>query len=545
MKDVTESVKRSDLFTRTKKSRTVLYLLWFILMFIYYYIMLPPIHYASLEFWGFILIGIVGLILAESLADGMEEVKYGVIIRSKKYQRLLMIPLAFLLIGALSYGILSPVFFSKQYSQMIQATEKDFQKDFTESNIHEIPLIDRDTAQRLGDRKLGALTDLVSQFVAAPDYTQINISGEPYRVTPLEYAGFFKWLNNFRTGLPHYLKVDMVSGDVSVETPSQPIKYSYSDKFFRYVPRKLRFSYPFHIFGEPSFEVDDKGNPFYIATSYKRNFFIREPEAKGVVTLNAMTGEVTSYPLDEIPEWIDRVHSATLIMHQLEMRGKYTNGFWNSLFAKRGVTEPTRGYNYLPLDDDIYLYTGITSVVSDESNIGFVLVNMRTKEAAMYPVTAAEEFSAMRSAEGSVQEKGYNATFPLLLNIHGQPMYILSLKDSAGLIKAYALIDVQNYQKVWIDTSVDRLIQQYSDALGANLEDIEDLPSEEIKGKVESIQATVVDGDTIYYFMVDGNIYKANIKLNDQLPFVREGATLRFEAISNGAVQRLEVEGED
>lgn len=545
MKDVTNSIRNNRLFKKTKRNRLGLYTIWLVLMVIYYYIVLPPIHYASLEFWGFVLIGIVGLILFESIADGMEEMKYDVIIRSKKYRRLLMIPLAVLVVGGLSYGILSPVFFSKQYSQMIQVVEKDFQNDFKESNVHEVPLIDRDTAQRLGDRKLGALTDLVSQFVAAPDYTQINISGEPYRVTPLEYAGFFKWLNNFRTGLPHYLKVDMVSGDVSVETPAQPIKYSYSDKFFRYVPRKLRFSYPFYIFGEPSFEIDDEGNPFYIATTYTRNFFIREPEANGAVLLNAMTGETEFYSLDETPTWIDRVHSAPLIMHQLNMRGKYTNGFWNSLFAKRGVTEPTQGYNYLPLEDDIYLYTGITSVVSDESNIGFVLVNMRTKEATMYPVTAAEEFSAMRSAEGSVQEKGYEATFPLLLNINGQPMYILSLKDGAGLIKAFALIDVQNYQKVWIDTSVDRLIQQYSDSLGTNLEEIEELPSEEIEGKVELIQATVVDGDTVYYFMVDGKIYKANIKLNDQLPFVKEGAILKFDAISNGAVQKLEVEKED
>ncbi|PMB83723.1 hypothetical protein CJ205_03385 [Dolosicoccus paucivorans] len=542
MKDVTHSIKNNRLFKRTKKSRLVLYIIWLIIMLVYYYIMLPPIHYASLEFWSFALIGLVGLILFESIADGMDEVKYDVIIRSKKYRRLLMIPLAVLVIGGLSYSILSPVFFSKQYSQMIQVTQKDFQKDFKESNVHEIPLIDRDTAQRLGDRKLGALTDLVSQFVAASDYTQINISSQPYRVTPLEYAGFFKWVNNFRTGLPHYLKVDMVSGDVTVETPKEPIKYSYSDKFFRYVPRKLRFNYPFYIFGEPSFEVDDEGNPYYIATTYTRNFFIREPEANGVVVLNAMTGETQLYSLDEIPTWIDRVHSAPLIMHQLEMRGKYINGFWNALFAKRGVTEPTQGYNYLPLEDDIYLYTGITSVVSDESNIGFVLVNMRTKEATIYPVTAAEEFSAMRSAEGSVQEKGYEATFPLLLNINGQPMYILSLKDSAGLIKAFALIDVQNYQKVWIDTSVDRLIQQYSDALGTQLDDIEELPSEAIKGKIQSIQATVVDGDTVYYFMVDGKIYKANIKLNDQLPFVKEGTIVKFDAVSNGAVQTFEVE---
>lgn len=243
-----------------------------------------------------------------------------------------------------------------------------------------------------------------------------------------------------------------------------------------------------------------------------------------------------------MPSWVDRVYSADLILHQLEMRGHYSGGYFNSLFAKNGVTQPTAGYNYLPMNDDLYLYTGITSVVADESNIGFVLVNMRTKESTMYPLTAAEEFSAMRSAEGSVQETEYTATFPLLINIGGRPMYILTLKDNGGLIKEYALVDAQNYQNVITASNVNTLMQNY--ALENPVDEtaiLEATDLEELEGQIEDIQAVVADGETVYYFMLDGTVYTAELALNKQLPFVESGDSVIFKAAENGQVIEFEL----
>lgn len=551
MKDVTDTFqKKKKKQKKGGKRIRLLYIALAIALFVYYYVTLPAIHYAAIDFWFFVLLAIIGVVVIEVLADSsnfISELKTGdvkdVKWRSipKKYL-LLILPLPIIwLVAMIGNLIFSPFFFAEGYATMIDIEQADFATEFPKTDLNQITLIDRDTATRLGNRHLGALTNLVSQFEAADDYTQINIDGYPYRVTPLEYAGFFKWLNNFREGIPHYFKVDNVTGTVTVETPEQPIKYSYSDMFNRDVMRKLRFSNPFLLFQAPNFEVDDEGNPYYIATTYTRNFFLREPEANGLITLNAMTGETTNYTLDEVPTWVDRVHSADLILHQLEMNGRYQGGYWNSLFSKQGVTEPTAGYNYLPIEDDLYLYTGITSVVSDESNIGFVLVNMRTKETHFYPLNAAEEFSAMQSAEGSVQETGYVATFPLLISIEGRAMYILSLKDSSGLIKEYALIDVQNYQNVYVESSVERLMLSYAEDNPINIDEIE--TEEEvatINGQIEDIQAVVVEGNTIYYFMVDGSVYRANISLSEQLPFVEAGEDVQFTATENGIVREIE-----
>lgn len=558
MKDVTNSA--SDQWSQFKQNFTnksgnnrnwngrYLYIVLAIAIFIYYYIALPPIHYASFDFWLFVILIVAGIIIIELIHDSLSlfksdtdtETSFNFKNLSIKYKILLYPWPVLIIIGALSYFILSPFFFSRSYSEMIQVDTADFEQGFPETDINQIPLVDRDTAERLGNRQLGNLTELVSQFVAADDYTQININSYPYRVTPLEYAGFFRWLNNFREGIPHYLQVDNVTGEVRLMTPESPIKYSDAELFNRDVMRRLRFSNPFKLFESPTFEVDDDGNPYYIASTYTRNFFIREPEVNGVITLNAMTGETEYYALGSVPDWIDRVYSADLILHQLTLQGHYRNGFWNSIFAKEGVTEPTAGYNYLPIGDDLYLYTGITSVVADESNIGFVLVNLRTKEATMYPLSAAEEFSAMRSAEGSVQETSYQATFPLLINIEGRPMYILTLKDNSGLIKEYALVDVQNYQRVYVAPSVPLLMQEYARDNPINVEEIEtEEELETFDGQLDQIQAVVEDGNTIYYFTFDGTVYKADLTLNPHLPFLEEGTDIEFTATENGRVREI------
>lgn len=546
MKDVTNSARPKN----KKKYRVGGYALLAFLAFLYYYFMLPPLHYAAWEFWLFLGLLTLGVLVVEGLSLEAKENSDNKALRlfpkfsvSRKFRLLLGFWALVAVFWLGSYVIFSPVFMAKNYSQLLTVAEKDFKKDFPETDIKQIPLLDRDSAERLGNRHLGALSALVSQFGVAADYTQINIKSHPYRVSPLNYAGFFRWLNHFKTGLPYYMQVDMVTGDAELIKPQAPIKYSRADKFFRQIDRYLRFRYPFRIFGEPTFEVDDQGQPYYVATTYERYFVTREPKPSRVILVNASTGECQDYEMDQVPSWVDRVQSSDLILHQLTLNGHYQNGFWNSLFSKVGVTEPTEGYNYLPIDDDIYLYTGLTSVTSDASNIGFVLVNMRTREARRYPLTAAAEFSAMESAEGSVQEKGYHATFPLLINVKGRPLYILSLKDGAGLIKQYALVDVLNYQQVMTSPSIKQLMADYLAKQDLELaEGEEDSPLEEISGQIDQIKATVVDGNSVFYLRLGGKIYRAPLAISDQLPFVEAGDRVKMGVQANGQVREFALE---
>lgn len=423
-------------------------------------------------------------------------------------------------------------FNAARYRDLITITEGDFSTDVAELNMSQIPVVDRDTAYRLGSRKLGEMTELVSQFEIMPDYTQINYKGSPYRVTPLTYADPIKWLYNMSKGLPAYITVDMVDQDTELVWLESGMRYSPGEYFFRNIYRYLRFKYPTKMFDNVSFEIDDEGIPYWVAPTitYRIGWWDGK-DINGAILVNAITGESSYYEKSDVPTWIDQLYVSDLIMEQLDDNGKFQNGYINSIFGQRNVRRTTYGYNYLAIDDDVYLYTGMSSVTADESNIGFVLVNLRTKDTRFYAVPGATEYSAMESAKGQVQHLGYTATFPLLLNISDRPTYFVSLKDAAGLVKMYAFVDVKQYQIVGTGSSVDEAKKNYRNAL--NLESSEPpAPPEttEQSGIVDSIADVVVGGNTCYYFTLTGSdqVFTVSVTISDRLPFLKAGDRVSF-----------------
>ncbi len=509
------------------------------LIFAVFYVMLPAINLKDRTFITFLII-CIGIVLVvnffsyvlaflSSIGDKSVSFKDGVE-RPLKYGLGLAAALVVLSIVATVIGI--PFFNANRYRDLITITDGDFAADVAELNMSQIPVVDRDTASRLGSRKLGEMTELVSQFEIASNYTQINYKGSPYRVTPLRYADPVKWLFNMRTGLPAYITVDMVTQETNLVWLEEGMKYSPSEYFFRNIYRHLRFHYPTKIFDTVSFEIDDEGTPYWVAPTidYRIGWW-DGTDINGAVLVNAVTGESKYYPKDEVPQWIDQLYTSDLIITQLDDNGKYQNGFLNSIFGQRNVRRTTYGYNYLAINDDVYLYTGMSSVTADESNIGFVLVNLRTKETKFYTVPGATEYSAMESAQGQVQHLNYTATFPLLLNVSNRPTYFVSLKDAAGLVKMYAFVDVEQYQIVGTGQTIDEARRNYREAL--NLEDAEialESADEPVSGTIDEIYAVVVSGNTVYYFTLTGDetIYTASITSNERLPFMKSGDRVKF-----------------
>ena len=505
-----------------------------------YYILLPSLNIHSKEAWIYVITILAILVFVGG--------------KSLKPYRFFRYTFAFMLVA---FGILNifgaRIIQSKNYAKLINPISSNFKEDIEELPIDKIPTLDRDSSIKLGARKMGELLDLVSQFdIDDTTYTQINYKDAPYRVTPLKYNSFIKYLTNMREGLPGYLKIDIVDGDADLVKLENKIKYSKEDYFFRDIYRYARLRYPFEIFGEPSFEIDEDGTPYWIISTYETKVgFFDGLDVNGAILINAVNGNHQKYSLDEIPTWVDRVHSAKNIIDQLDWNGKYQGGYLNSIFTQKNVLRTTEGYNYLALDDDVYLYTGYTSVAADESNVGFVLVNMRTKDAKFYPVSSAKEYSAMESAEGAVQEKEYKATFPLLLNIDGKPTYFLSLKDNAGLIKQYAFIDAQNYQNVSTGASVTQALTSHRQANPIHSNDNSDENIEYLDGEgtIIDIREAVVDGNTYYYILMDNTnkvldeenpneIYVASIKVSNKLPFLKN-EKIKFKYYKNGNINEI------
>ncbi len=490
---------------------------------VFYYFVLPPINLSSPLFWFFIFaIVLVYNFISVLFSDVSVKTKK---LRINTINYVLPICLACILIVILLVNfICSPIFNAKSYSQRIKVSENhEFIKDVSPVDFSKTPLIDKDSSEKLGDRKMGEFTTWVSQFYVSDLYTQINYNNEIIRVTPIEYVDIIKYFANRDEGIKGYIKVNSVDGTANLVTLDKGMKYLPSAYFFEDLNRKLRLSYPTTIFDEATFEIDNDGNPYWIVPTIKYTGIGLKKEITGAVILDPITGESKKYQKEDVPTWVDHLYSADLIIEQIDNWGEYRNGFFNSIFGQKDVINTTEGYNYLVMDDDVYLYTGITSVSSDESNLGFVLVNLRTKETNYYLCPGAEEFSAMASAEGLVQEKEYEASFPLLINLNNKPTYLLSLKDNAGLVKMYAFIDVADYQKVVVsDASLGIEAAKEKYLSENNVVDDSTLKTKEIT--IKKITNAVIDSNTIYYITdTDNNLYYVDIKVNRYLlPFLEK-----------------------
>lgn len=499
---------------------------------VYYYVTIPAINIHSTDTWFFIFVGIVMLFLYYLVRTGIMKARTernifkDNLFKGDKGVKVFMTLIIGLGIVYFAGSVLSsPIVNARKYQKLMRVEESEFTEDVQELSFDKIPLLDRDTAQILGERKMGSMVDMVSQFEVDTIYTQINYKDNPVRVSPLRYANVIKWFTNMRGGIPAYIRINMATQTTELVKLEEGMKYTQSDHFNRNIYRHLRFEHPTYIYGDLSFEIDDNGVPYWIAPVKKFNIGLFGGETVGrVVLCNAITGETKDYEIDKVPEWIDRAYDANLLVQLFDYYGTLKHGFINSVLSQKDCLTTTSGYNYLALDDDVWIYTGVTSVNGDQSNVGFVLSNQRTMETKYYKVEGATESSAMSSAEGQVQNLHYVATFPLLLNISDEPTYFIALKDDAGLVKKYAMVNVQKYQIVAIGDSVSECESNYLKLLLTNgvKEEAEDTREvKTISGKITKIAQAVIDGTSHYYLMIENSEEIFDVSVVDFIDVIR------------------------
>ncbi len=529
-----------------------------------YYFMLPALNFKATEmyvFLGMLCFVYIGFTLLFTKAFKEPEYAPYVKQRSKIPFIIVGVLLVVMLIGWLCGAVL---FRAKAYSRIINVETGDFSEDVANIDFSSVPRLDADAANAIATRTLGDLSDMVSQFAISYDSTQINYKNVPVRVTPLEYGDIFKWFKNTKNGLPAYIIVDMTTQEGKLIRLEQGMKYSTAEHFSHYLMRVLRFKYPTYMFDSPNFEIDENGHPFWIVPIIDKTIgLFGGTDVIGAAIVDACTGEATviatgekskdklktPYTVtDEQWQWIDRVYSATLVNEQFNYYGRYSGGFFNSIFGQQDVKVTSAGYNYLALNDDVYMYTGVTSVVSDQSIIGFTLINQRTKEAKFYLVSGALETSAQTSAEGKVQQYEYIATFPLLLNISGEPTYFIALKDSSSYVKMYSMVNVKQATVVAIGSSLSECLENYAAELKANgigveidvdaISEGENQPAEPeeektttITGVISDIRSQVVGGETVYYIQLSSlnTYYSVKASVYEEAVILNNGNTVVIE----------------
>ena len=507
-----------------KKGKTKLIVILGLILFaaVYYYITLPALNLHSADIWMFL---IVLIIVGAVVFYRRKHLTKDTFKESKGFKSILILLVVVVAVYFLGTILSSPIVNAKKYQQLLTVDEGEFTKDIEELSFEQIPLLDRDSATILGNRKMGSMVDMVSQFEVDNLYSQINYNGRPVRVSPLKYANGIKWFTNMKSGIPAYIKIDMATQNTELVKLPEGMKYTTSDHFNRNIYRHLRFNYPTYIFDEISFEIDDNDTPYWVCPVKKFNIGLFGGTTVGrVVLCNAITGETIDYAVEDVPQWVDRAYSADLLVELYNYHGALKHGFLNSVLGQRDCLKSTKYYNFLAIDDDVWVYTGVTSVSGDQSNVGFVLMNQRTMETKFYKIEGATEESAMSSAEGQVQNLHYHATFPLLLNISGEPTYFIALKDDAGLVKKYAMVNVQKYQVVAIGDSVSQCEEAYARLMyenGIKTEAEDTRLVESITGAITKIAQGVVNGDSHFYIMIEGSDDIFDISVVDYIDVVR------------------------
>lgn len=555
--------------------------------FIAYYIMLPALNPKDTTLYMYL--GVVAasyVVFQALLSKALTKPEYTPYVKRRAIVPGICIAIL-VVVSLIGYIVGSQFFRAKAYSRIIDVrTDSNFSKEIPEedaSSFSAIPRLDEDSASQIAARALGDLGEMgyVSQFTVYSENTQINYKGTPVRVAPLQYASIIKWFFNTKEGFPGYVIIDMANESAEFKTLENKIRYSPAEHFNKLLKRHLRFDYPTYLFADATFEIDDEGNPYWICARLDNTIgLFGGTDVIGAVVVKADSpdGESKYYTVEEFkndPElqWIDRVFDSDLIVQQYDYYGRYRNGFWNSILGQKNVINTTSGYNYIAKDDDVWMYTGVTSVTADQSIIGFVLVNQRTKEAVYYNVTGGTEASAQSAAEGRVKDLGYTATFPLLLNIGGEPTYFLSLKDvssGSSIVQQYALINVKQYNNNKMGANgrdLAECLSIYKNALEStgikvdiNPEDVIDVsnkdsedeqgketektepvtPDEDgtVTGKVTEIREAVKGGETYYYIKLDSAeaYYVISATKAEEAVILNKGDSVTIKASGSGKI---------
>lgn len=514
-----------------------------------YYMMLPAFNFKDTNMYVFIITLIVIFIAAVALlCKANKFIERREYLKKKSIVPIVMIAVI-VVVMAIGWVCGATIFRAKSYADLMPVTDSEFSEDFETVSYNKVPRIDETRAVNLADQQLGSLAEYKSQYVVANTTTLINYNENPVRVAYLQYADVFKWFSNTKEGLPAYMIVDLITQKVNVvnckEQFGSYIQYSPSELFNEKLVRHIRFQYPTAILDTPNFEIKDDGHPYWITPVLDKKIgLFGGTDVKAVIITDALTGDSEYYDIeavktDESLEWIDVVYNADLVLQQYNYHGKLSGGFWNSLIFQKDVSLASAGNGYIAMNDDVWVYTGVTSPESDTSNFGFILCNQRTKETRYYSNGGAIETAAKASAEDAVQNYKYTATFPILLDIEGNPTYFMSFYGDGNTVKGYALVCLADKTIVGTglldnlksdEKALNAAVENYIEALkdkgivGSDV-DADDILVDEpdadnnasveepsagdgqIVGTVESIKTSVNNGNTVYYFEISGKYY--------------------------------------
>jgi len=508
---------------------------YFLFLFIIYYFCLPFINFTHAGFYVYLsliacyLLPLVFILRSKKVVSKNKDKKYKQLAYDKYKEKFyykevtsekhfkpfnliikgVVLSISGLLVLLAVFGIIgSKMFNAKAYYNQLEVTEAPEEELLETFNFNNgevlLPIIDKDLAYKLAQASLG---DYGAQYTIDYDnFTLINVTrngvNELVRIAPLEYSNIFVSLSKHNEGSIGYIEVNVVTKETRLVKTDGGMKYIPTGVFGKDLNRHVRFNHPTSIYTEVNFEIDDDGNPYWIIPTEIREIgVISGPTSNGVIVVNPITGETKKYERGEEPAWIDRTVNEVVVDAQATNSFRYKHGFMNVHFgSKKEVFQLSDGYNYFIKGGNTYYVSCITSPnEGDQTSIGFVTINLKTRVATKYMVNGITEMRAREIAmnDARVKAQALDATWPLLINYQGVETYFVVLKNEVQEQKI-VFINVYNGELIAMGDTLQEAKTEYDKLLA----DSGNIETEDIvkSGKVISIR----DLGTSIEFMISG-----------------------------------------
>lgn len=399
-----------------------------------------------------------------------------------------------LLFWTFGFVTTSSIFHAPTYRAMLGEPVRvnTFTDDVAPVNTQRLRIVNEAFAQQIADKMLGEQSGLGSQVevdtmhiaqlngcfdltnVSTRQAQQACFEHELVWVAPVVHSGIFRWIKNRHTEQYAIVSASNPTRKFFVnKVGSNELRLRYQLRgahFGDYLVRHLRENgYLNRGLTDFNFELDDSGRPWWVVVTYEKRVGFSGRDSTGVVVVDPSTGEIQEYGINDVPAWVDRVQPERLILRQFDDWGRFSLGWLNSWFARTDVVQTSTYDLHLVegTDGRTYWYTGVTSVGSDNSTTGFVLIDTRTKQVRLYTVPGATEEAAQASAMNSpgARERQYTAGEPILYNMGGHPTYFMTLSGTDNLPKMYAFVSVRDFEVVGVAESISAALHRYETAI--------------------------------------------------------------------------------
>lgn len=422
---------------------------------------------------------------------------------------------AAIFLGSLAFGVYiltAPLFNADEKYKSVEMAQKEEITPFDETKTP--ASVPPDFARNKMRKAFGQVPN--TSYYELGSLQIQKVAGEFVYIAPVEFSGFFRWLNGDTT--PGYFTMSATDSADNPKFIKSEMAYTPSSYFQKNLERHMRMNNPNAIFyGDAQLEIDDEGKPHYIR-SYGEFISARNGfTVDGIVMVDPSTGDTETFTLDEVPDFIDGAVAPEAVSLQNSYYGNYVHGFWNSKFGKKDVKIPSdegTEANVSPIfneDGEMYYFTDFTSPKEGvDSMLGYSLTNGRTGESTYYTGNLEESYmdsaGALQIIEKRFIEKEWHGEMPVLYNFYGEASWLTPVLDSNGFLQNYFIVSAANPEISAYATTPNEALKLYKTALqrgGSSVDGTTQGEEKNVSGTIIRVFKERVGDYTLISFYLD------------------------------------------